>query len=57
MAGNPKDSQLIALKDMVTELNKTIASQNEIIEMLRKSKDEREDALLLQIKNLQEQVD
>ena len=57
MARSPQESQLVELKDTIRELNKTIKSQNLLIETLQKSKEEQENEFLQQIKNLQEQVD
>jgi len=37
MAGNPKDSKILAYKDMVNQLNKTISAQTERIQSLQKT--------------------
>ena len=37
MAGNSKDSRILAYKDMINQLNKTIASQTELIQSLQKT--------------------
>ena len=37
MAGNSKDSKILAYKDMINQLNKTIAAQTELIQSLQKT--------------------
>ena len=37
MAGNSKDSKILAYKDMVNQLNKTISAQTELIQSLQKT--------------------
>ena len=37
MAGNSKDSKILAYKDMVNQLNKTISAQTERIQSLQKT--------------------
>lgn len=36
MAGNSKDSKILAYKDMINQLNKTISTQTELIQSLQK---------------------
>ena len=36
MAGNSKDSKILAYKDMINQLNKTISVQTELIQSLQK---------------------
>lgn len=36
MAGNSKDSKILAYKDMINQLNKTISAQTELIKSLQK---------------------
>lgn len=36
MAGNSKDSKILAYKDMINQLNKTISAQTELIQSLQK---------------------
>ena len=35
MAGNSKDSKILAYKDMINQLNKTISAQTELIQSLQ----------------------
>ena len=35
MAGNSKDSKILAYKDMINQLNKTISTQTELIQSLQ----------------------
>ena len=37
MAGNSKDSKILAYKDMINQLNKTISAQTELIQSLQKT--------------------
>ena len=37
MAGNSKDSKILAYKDMINQLNKTISTQTELIQSLQKT--------------------
>ena len=37
MAGNSKDSKILEYKDMINQLNKTIAAQTELIQSLQKT--------------------
>lgn len=37
MTGNSKDSKILAYKDMINQLNKTIAVQTELIQPLQKA--------------------
>ena len=37
MAGNSKDSKILAYKDMINQLNKTISAQTELIKSLQKT--------------------
>ena len=37
MAGNSKDSKILAYKDMINQLNKTISAQTELIQSLQKN--------------------
>ena len=37
MAGNSKDSKILAYKDMISQLNKTISAQTELIQSLQKT--------------------
>lgn len=37
MAGNSKDSKILAYKDMINQLNKTISTQTELIQSLQKN--------------------
>ena len=37
MAGNLKDSKILAYKDMINQLNKTISTQTELIQSLQKT--------------------
>ena len=37
MAGNSKDSKILAYKDMINQLNKTISTQAELIQSLQKT--------------------
>ena len=37
MAGNSKDSKILAYKDMINQLNKTISAQTEPIKSLQKT--------------------
>ena len=37
MAGNSKDSKILAYKDMISQLNKTISTQTELIHSLQKT--------------------
>lgn len=37
MAGNSKDSKILAYKDMINQLNKTISTQTERIQSLQKN--------------------
>ena len=37
MAGNSKDSKILAYKDMINQLNKTISTQTELIKSLQKN--------------------
>ena len=41
MAGNSKDSKILAYKDMINQLNKTISTQTELIQSLQKTLDSR----------------
>ena len=40
MAGNSKDSKILEYKDMINQLNKTIAAQTELIQSLPKTLEE-----------------
>ena len=48
MAGNSKDSKILAYKDMINQLNKTISAQTELIQSLQKTL---EAGRLLPVKN------
>ncbi len=37
MAGNSKDSKILAYKDMINQLNKAISTQTELIQSLQKT--------------------
>ena len=37
MAGNSKDSKILAYKDMINQLNKTISAQTELIQYFHHS--------------------
>ena len=37
MAGNSKDSKILAYKDMINQLNKTVSAQTELIRSLQKT--------------------
>ena len=37
MAGNSKDSKILAYKDLINQLNKTISTQTELIQSLQKT--------------------
>ena len=37
IAGNSKDSKILAYKDMINQLNKTISAQTELIQSLQKT--------------------
>ena len=43
MAGNLKDSKILAYKDMINQLNKTISTQTELIQSLQKNIGSRSD--------------
>ena len=45
MAGNSKDSKILAYKDMINQLNKTISTQTELMNISRRS------FLVLPVKN------
>ena len=53
MAKDPKDQQLIELKDTIKELNKTISNLNSLIDAANK----REEEHLKREQALQEQID
>lgn len=53
MASSAKDSKLLECKDLISQLNKTISAQTELIESLKQDRD----ADRKQIQNLLEQVD
>ena len=41
MAGNSKDSKILAYKDLINQLNKTISTQTELIQSLQKTLENR----------------
>ena len=53
MAGNSKDSKILAYKDMVNQLNKTISAQTELIQSLQKTLE----ADRLEKENLRQQIE
>ncbi len=53
MAGNPKDSKILAYKDMINQLNKTISAQTERIQSLQKTLE----ADRLEKENLRQQIE
>ena len=53
MAGNSKDSKILAYKDMVNQLNKTISTQTELIQSLQKTLE----ADQLEKENLRQQIE
>ena len=53
MAGNSKDSKILAYKDMINQLNKTIAAQTELIQSLQKTLE----ADRLEKENLRQQIE
>ena len=53
MAGNSKDSKILAYKDMINQLNKTISTQTELIQSLQKTLE----ADRLEKENLRQQIE
>ena len=53
MAGNSKDSKILAYKDMINQLNKTISAQTELIQSLQKTLE----AGRLEKENLRQQIE
>ena len=53
MAGNSKDSKILAYKDMINQLNKTISAQTELIQSLQKTLE----ADRLEKENLRQQIE
>ena len=53
MAGNLKDSKILAYKDMINQLNKTISTQTELIQSLQKTLE----ADRLEKENLRQQIE
>ena len=53
MAGNSKDSKILAYKDMINQLNKTISTQTELIQSLQKTLE----ADRLEKENLHQQIE
>ena len=53
MVGNSKDSKILAYKDMVNQLNKTISAQTERIQSLQKTLE----ADRLEKENLRQQIE
>ena len=53
MAGNSKDSKILAYKDMINQLNKTIFTQTELIQSLQKTLE----ADRLEKENLRQQIE
>ena len=53
MAGNSKDSKILAYKDMINQLNKTISAQTELIKSLQKTLE----AGRLEKENLRQQIE
>ena len=53
MAGNSKDSKILAYKDMVNQLNKTISAQTELIQSFQKTLE----ADRLEKENLRQQIE
>ena len=53
MAGNSKDSKILAYKDMISQLNKTIFTQTELIQSLQKTLE----ADRLEKENLRQQME
>ena len=52
MADNSKDSKILAYKDMINQLNKTISAQTELIQSLQKTLE----ADRLEKENLRQQI-
>ena len=53
MTGNSKDSKILAYKDMINQLNKTISTQTELIQSLQKTLE----ADRLEKENLRQQIE
>ncbi len=53
MAGNSKDSKILAYKDLINQLNKTISTQTELIQSLQKTLE----ADRLEKENLRQQIE
>ena len=53
MAGNSKDSKILAYKDIINQLNKTISAQTELIQSLQKTLE----ADRLEKENLRQQIE
>ena len=53
MADNSKDSKILAYKDMINQLNKTISAQTELIQSLQKTLE----ADRLEKENLRQQIE